>query len=315
MATDGAYRATLVPARGVAALPHLEAFLPECGRLVRSFRPRADTDSVAGWGLKPTADYARRLARRHGWPYLALEDGFLRSIGLGEAGAPPLSLLVDDVGVYYDARGPSRLEQLLEDGGWETDALLARAASAMARVRQSGLSKTNAAPPLAADILPPIGRRRVLVIDQTAGDASIVGGLADGATFLAMLETARRDEGDAEIVVRRHPAVAAGLKRGCLPDEALSGVTLLDADCRVADVLERVDTVYTASSLAGFEALFRGLPVRCFGLPFYTGWGATRDEVASPRRSRVHTVASLFAASYLLFPRYVDPLTGEADLA
>ena len=126
---------------------------------------------MAGWGFKPTADYARRLAGRHGWPYLALEDGFLRSIGLGEAGAPPMSLLVDDLGVYYDARGPSRLETLLQDGGWESDALLARAASATARIRQSGLSKTNAAPPLGADILPAIGSRRVLVVDQTAGDA------------------------------------------------------------------------------------------------------------------------------------------------
>jgi capsular polysaccharide export protein len=313
--TTGAYRATLVPARGVAALPHLEAFLPECARLVRSLRPTSDTDSVAGWGFKPTADYARRLARRRGWAYLALEDGFLRSIGLGEAGAPPMSLLVDDLGVYYDARGPSRLERLLEEGGWETDALLARAVSAMARVRQSGLSKTNAAPPLSVGILSAVGRRRVLVVDQTAGDASITGGLANPACFLAMLEAARRDEGDAEIVVRRHPAVAAGLKRGCLPADALNGVTILDADCRIADVLERVDGVYTVSSLAGFEALLRGLPVRCFGMPFYAGWGATRDELACPRRTKIHTAASLFAACYLLFPRYVDPLTGDAATA
>lgn len=313
--TSGAYAATLVPARGVAALPHLEAFLPECARLVRSFRPTSGTDSVAGWGFKPTADYARRLARRHGWPYLALEDGFLRSIGLGEAGAPPMSLLVDDLGVYYDARGPSRLERLLEEGGWESDALLARATSTMARLRLSGLSKTNAAPSLAADVLPAIARRRVLVVDQTAGDASIAGGLANPASFLAMLEAARRDEGDAEIVVRRHPAVAAGLKRGCLPTDALNGVTVLDADCRIADVLERVDGVYTVSSLAGLEALLRGLPVRCFGMPFYAGWGATRDELACPRRTRIHTPASLFAACYLLFPRYVDALTGESATA
>ena len=127
-----------------------------------------------------------------------------------------------------------------------------------------------------------------------------------------MVAAARRDAGDAEIVVRRHPAVAAGLKRGCLPADALTGVTVLDADCRIADVLERVDAVYTVSSLTGFEALMRGLPVRCFGMPFYAGWGASRDELACPRRARTHTTASLFAACYLLFPRYVDPMTGEA---
>jgi capsular polysaccharide export protein len=302
--------ATLVPAPGVAALPHLESFLPECARLVRSARPAADIDSVAGWGFKQTARYARRVAAQRGWPYLALEDGFLRSVGLGEAGAPPVSLVADDLGIYYDARSPSRLETLIESSGWESEALLARARSVIARLVQTGLSKTNAAPPLAAGVLGPSTRRRVLVIDQTAGDASIAGGLADGAAFLRMIEAARRDEAGAEVVVRRHPAVAAGLKRGCLPSEALNGALVLDQDCRVADILARVDAVYTVSSLTGFEALIRGLPVRCFGLPFYAGWGATGDELTSPRRTRRRSPEALFAAAYLLYARYIDPLTG-----
>ncbi|MDQ2860504.1 MAG: capsular polysaccharide biosynthesis protein [Pseudomonadota bacterium] len=305
------FAATLVSAPGVAALTHLESFLPECAALVRSLRPTREVDSVAGWGFKPTARYARRLAAARGWPYLALEDGFLRSVGLGESGAPPISLVADDLGIYYDARSPSRLETLLESTGWEDEILLARARSAMARLVESGLSKTNAAPPLRASVLERTGRRRVLVVDQTAGDASIVGGMADAATFTRMLEAARCDEGDAQIVVRRHPAVAAGLKRGCLPAGALAGAVILDEDCRIADILERVDGVYTVSSLTGFEALIRGLPVRCFGLPFYAGWGATTDEITSTRRTRRRAVEEIFAAAYLLYARYIDPLSGE----
>jgi len=305
------FAATLIPAPGVAALPHLESFLPECDRLVRSLRPSGDVDSVAGWGFKPTARYARRLAAARGWPYLALEDGFLRSVGLGEAGAPPISLVADDLGIYYDARAPSRLEVLLESPGWESAALLSRARSAMARLVETGLSKTNAAAPLRPGVLERTVRRRVLIIDQTAGDASIVGGLASNASFTRMLEAAHRDEGDAQIVVRRHPAVAAGLKRGCVAPNSLAGVTVVDEDCRIADLLGRVDGVYTVSSLTGFEALIRGLPVRCFGLPFYAGWGATTDDLASARRTRRRTPAEIFAAAYLLYARYVDPLTGE----
>jgi capsular polysaccharide export protein len=305
------FAATLVPARGVGAVPHLEAFLPECERLVRRARPDATIDSVAGWGFKPTARYARALAARRAWPYLALEDGFLRSVGLGEAGAPPLSLIVDDIGVYYDARGPSRLETLLQTGGWENETLLARARVVMSRLVAAGLSKTNAAPPLSPDALPPTTRRRILVIDQTMGDASIIGGLADATSFARMLEAARREEGDAEVIVRRHPAVAEGLKRGCLPTEALASVRILDQPCRVADILARVDAVYTVSSLTGFEALIRGLPVRCFGMPFYAGWGATRDELASERRTRRRSIEELFAAACILCSRYVDPLRGE----
>ncbi len=305
------FAATLVPAPGVRRLPHLEAFLPECARIVRSARPTAPVDSVAGWGFKRTARYARALAAGRGWPYLALEDGFLRSVGLGEAGAPPISLVVDDLGIYYDARQPSRLEALLEARGWEHSDLLARARSIIGRLVETGLSKTNAAPPLGSGVLEPTTRRRVLVVDQTAGDASIAGGLADAATFSRMLETARRDEPGALIVVRRHPAVEAGLKRGCLDPEALADTFVLKDDCRISDLLARVDAVYTVSSLAGFEALIRGLPVRCFGLPFYAGWGATRDEIACARRTTRRTPEELFAAAYLLYPRYIDPLTGE----
>ena len=38
---------------------------------------------VAGWGHKPTADKARDYAAKHNLPYIALEDGFLRSLDLG----------------------------------------------------------------------------------------------------------------------------------------------------------------------------------------------------------------------------------------
>ncbi|MEO8926236.1 MAG: capsular polysaccharide biosynthesis protein [Caulobacteraceae bacterium] len=309
------YEATLVPAPGVAAIGHLEGFLPECRSLVRSPRPTGEVDSVAGWGFKATARYARRLAAARGWPYLALEDGFLRSVGLGEAGAPPISLVADDLGIYYDARSASRLEGLLEAPGWEGGALLPRARSVMARLVETGLSKTNAAPPLRVGALERTTRRRVLVIDQTSGDASIAGGLADETAFACMIAAARRDEADAQIVVRRHPAVAAGLKRGCLAPAALAGTLVLDEDCRIADLLARVDAVYTVSSLTGFEALIRGLPVRCFGLPFYAGWGATADEITCSRRTTRRTVEEIFAAAYLRYARYIDPLTGEPSEA
>ena len=59
--------------------------------------------AVIGWGHKPTADKARRYAAEHNLPYIALEDGFLRSLGLGCEGADPLSLVVDGSGIYYDA--------------------------------------------------------------------------------------------------------------------------------------------------------------------------------------------------------------------
>ncbi|MGP1281694.1 MAG: capsular polysaccharide biosynthesis protein [Parasphingopyxis sp.] len=305
-----AARHLLVPGRGVAGIRHLAAFLPEVDRIDRRRSPRTDSDAVAGWGYKPTAKRARAIAEHQALPYIALEDGFLRSIGLGEAGAPPLSLIADDIGIYYDARSPSRIEQLLEDGGWQTPELLSRAREAMRRIAEHGLSKTNAAPHFDRRLLPSTDKRRVLVVDQTFGDVSIAGGLADTGRFAEMLDAARRDEHGAEIIVRRHPAVAAGLKKGCIPGDALDGVTLLDSEARAADILAEVDSVYCVTSLMGFEALMLGKPVRCFGMPFYAGWGATQDQIRCERRTARRSVEEIFAAAYLLYSRYVDPISG-----
>lgn len=75
--------------RGVARVPRLREFV---GAREIVFRPRGDQaktlSAVAGWGHKPTAAEARRYARVHGVPYLGLEDGFLRSVGLGERTPP-----------------------------------------------------------------------------------------------------------------------------------------------------------------------------------------------------------------------------------
>lgn len=56
-----------------------------------------------GWSHKSTVYKARRGVVKHNLPYIALEDGFLRSLDLGFKGAQPLSLVMDHTGIYYDA--------------------------------------------------------------------------------------------------------------------------------------------------------------------------------------------------------------------
>ena len=130
-----------VCAPGVLKVPFLQAFLPEYD--LRRL-PGAEIEAVLGWGMKPSAAAGRRWAAKHDRPYVALEDGFLRSIGLGEAGAASVSLIVDDVGVYYDATRPSRLERLIADApNWCDTAVEARARGLIDRIVASGLSKTQ----------------------------------------------------------------------------------------------------------------------------------------------------------------------------
>ena len=294
-----------VCAPGVLKVPFLDAFLPDYD--LRNL-PGAEVQAVLGWGMKRTAAAGRRWAEKNGRPYVALEDGFLRSVGIGEAGATSLSLIVDDLGVYYDATRPSRLEHLIQTADdWCDAAMTARAHGLIDRIVASGLSKTNMGGPLDPALLKP--GRRVLIVDQTFGDASIAYGLATTQSFDAMIAAARRDEPDAQLIVKRHPAVAAGRKQGCVTD--LAGVTLVDADVRPADLLAAVDAVYCVTSALGFEALLRGLPVRCFGAPFYSGWGLTADEAQTGRRGVARSIEQVAAAALIAYSRYVDPVTGE----
>jgi len=303
-----------VCAPGVLKVPFLAAFLPEYD--LRAL-PGPDIQAVIGWGMKPTAAAGRRYAARRGLPYVALEDGFLRSVGIGESGATSLSLIVDDLGIYYDATRPSRIEDLIRTApDWCDAVMTARARVLIDRIVASGVSKTNMGGPLDRSILRP--GRRVLIVDQTLGDASISYGLASTGSFSDMIAAARQDEPDAQLIVKRHPAVAAGRKQGCIADTDLTGVTLIDTDVRPADLLASVDAVYVVTSALGFEALLRGLPVRCFGAPFYSGWGATSDAVETGRRGVGRTVDQIAAAALMAYGRYVDPVTGtrcEAEQA
>jgi len=269
-------------------------------------------DIIGGWGHKPTADRARRVAEERGAGYLAFEDGFLRSVRPGPDQAP-LSMVIDRTGIYYDARQSCDLETRLNTGPDLIPDQSARARQAMDLLRSRQLSKYNdaAAPAPAADggnvPAPETGRKRVLVVDQTFGDASVAGGLADQTSFEQMLDAACRENPDADILVKLHPEVVNGAKRGyfsALDDN--TGVKLLNRKINPWALLSGISRVYTVSSQLGFEALMAGCEVTCFGMPFYAGWGLTDDRVTCPRRTRKVTLEELAYRVYFEYCRYFD---------
>ncbi|MGV3570687.1 MAG: capsular polysaccharide biosynthesis protein [Ramlibacter sp.] len=270
--------------------------------------------TIIGWGRKRSGRRAVRIARAQGVGFRLLEDGFLRSFGPGRRFAP-LSLVADDVGIYYDSTAPSALENLLNA---DRD-LLAGIGADVDRARElilrHRLSKYNAAPDwddvLAGRPLPgAAGAPRVLVVDQTAGDLSVALGGADASTFQAMLAAARAENPGATVFVKTHPEVSSGHKAGYLTAVANDEHTVVLREAiSPLSLVERMDRVYVVSSTMGFEALLAGKPVTCFGLPWYAGWGATDDRQACPRRTRRRSVRELFAAGYFHYPRYLDPVT------
>ncbi|MBB3230184.1 capsular polysaccharide biosynthesis protein [Halomonas stenophila] len=295
--------------RGIGRLTTLPAFLPEFARIASlDTLPRSAIDAIIGWGLKSTAQRARQLAEHRGLPYIALEDGFLRSLGLGVAGFQPHSLVVDTQGIYYDASRPSDLEELIRTADFSTEEL-ARSRRCMALIAHHRLSKYNHAPDLA---LPDSEHPRVLVVDQTRGDASILHGGAGTETFTAMLERALREHPEAEILVKVHPDVIAGKKTGHLLAHAdHPRCRLIAEDLNPWALFDAVETVHVVTSQLGFEALLAGKRVVCHGLPFFAGWGLTDDRQSCPRRGLTRSLAQLFAAAYLGYCRYANPYTGQ----
>ncbi|HEY3236867.1 MAG TPA: hypothetical protein VGJ84_19270 [Polyangiaceae bacterium] len=299
---------------GILRIAQLKVFLG-CDHL--AFRPsdaQARTlDAVIGWGHKPTASSARTYAQKNGLKYLALEDGFLRSIGPGKR-EPPLSMVLDDVGIYYDARVPSRLEHWL--GARDNDrlsdpGLLRRARCCRERIAESGVSKYNQAPD---DLPSEIAQldEIVVVADQTFEDASVTQGLSTPATFQAMLEAAISEHPDSRIVVKMHPETVRGKKRGYLSELVRRRPSVMVVgDVSPMALLRRAKHLYVCTSQLGFDALLARVPVTCLGVPFYAGWGLTDDRQTVERRGLRRTLDQLVAAVLLLYPRYVHPISGE----
>lgn len=298
--------------RGLQRIPTLPALLPEWS-LARG--TPADASAVLAWGHKPSARLAEQFAERHGLPLLRAEDGFLRSTELGHR-CPPLSLVLDDQGIYYDANRPSRLEGLI--AAPLGAAPLERGEALRAAWVEARVSKYNHA----RDGLPDALLRQaatdapVLVVDQTAGDASIAGAGASAEHFRWMLQAALDEHPHAPVWLKVHPDVIAGRKDGhfgeLTPAES-ARVTLIADDIHPPALFDVCRAVYVVSSQMGFEALMAGLPVRCFGLPFYAGWGLTTDHLGAPARRRAASpsLAALTHAALIAYPRCLDPETGR----
>ena len=297
----------IATSRAVARLPGLSEFLgaPVVHRWVL-LRPAAYAGVIA-WGRKPSARRAMSFANRYGLSLLRLEDGFLRSVGLGNQ-EPPLSVVVDDLGIYYDATSPSRLETLI--GAEHTEAQKSRGRGLIAAWCDGGVSKYNHARDYEGDL----PERYVLVADQTWGDSSIQFGLADASSFQRMLLAALATYPDCMVLLKTHPEVMSGRKRGHFDIATVTQnprVRLLSEDVHPSLLIQRAQAVYTVTSQIGFEGLLWSKRVHTFGMPFYAGWGLTFDDLEAPQRRTTSSLEALAYAALVEYPRYIDPVSGK----
>ncbi|WP_232823044.1 capsular polysaccharide biosynthesis protein [Oceanibium sediminis] len=297
------------PLRTFLAGPTAPLFESDPERAVARAKDTGRT--VLLWAGKETTA-VRDLVAAQGVLLWRAEDGFLRSVGLGAQLLPAASLVLDDLGIYFDPTRESRLERIINESAGLTDAARARAEALGRAIVAARLTKYNVGQ--SARLPDAGGRLKVLVPGQVEDDASIRTGTRDVSTNLELLRRARAHFPDAFIIFKPHPDVEVGLRTGAVPEGDLAALAdHVAREMSAAEALEQVDVVWTMTSLMGFEALLRGKSVHCLGMPFYAGWGLTEDHgQAAPRRTARPDLAALIHAALIAYPRYFDAETGLA---
>lgn len=298
-------------------------FLPDHNVVFLGHSPRVSRAQIASimryprpevfaWSYK-FPEYLREFCARNALELTFVEDGFLRSVGLGAYHSQPLSLVFDDLAMHFDRSARSRLDSLLETYDFDGDAvLMAQALELATGMRRTGLSKYNFASTRKKprDLFKDKNRRRILVLGQVEDDLSMAFGALAPMSGNELVWKALFENQDAQILYRPHPESLAFAKpHYSNPSEVADVCHVLGPDYSLKDCIEAADTIYTVTSLAGFEAALHGKHVVVFGAPFYAGWGFTEDRDPIVETKRQLSPEQVLAAAYILYPRYFDPVT------
>ena len=268
-----------------------------------------------GWGRKESGKKAIELSTKFNGKFKLLEDGFIRSVGLGVDGAKLLSIVEDDIGIYYDATSQSRLEKILSEHKFDNE-LLQESKWCIDFITTHNISKYNNAPNISKNLIQKYeleNSNNILIIAQTDGDASLIYGLGDKFSTTDMIDAAIKENPNSNILLKIHPDVLSGKKKSDINISNLdSKIKIITEDINPISLLKHINKVYTKTSGMGFEALMCGCECVCFGMPFYAGWGLSDDRVQAPlRRNRTLSIEELFAGAYILYAKYIDAYTGQ----
>ncbi|MBK8814917.1 MAG: beta-3-deoxy-D-manno-oct-2-ulosonic acid transferase [Methylococcaceae bacterium] len=293
--------------------PIIRSFLQDHElRYVNNINLVPENATLAVWGNRK---FDNNVIENKKISLLRVEDGFLRSVGLGVDLIRPVSWVIDSRGIYYDATCISDLERYLQTTDF-TPPLLERANKLRERIVENELTKYNVGTRGAGDnALSELrakakDRRILLVPGQVETDASIAYGAPEIRHNMTLLQAVREKHADAYIVYKPHPDVVAGLRvKGEHENHAQNWCDEIVTDRTMGELLKEVDEIHVLTSLTGFEALLRGKKVTCYGQPFYAGWGLTTDVVPISRRTRCLSLDELVAATLILYPAYVSRTT------
>lgn len=279
--------------------------------------PNFPRPHVFGWSYK-FPQRARDVCTDAGIPLTLIEDGFVRSVGLGTQKSRPMSLVFDTRAMHFDRGKVSDLDDLLNTYDFAADADVMAAADAVMSALQSGLTKYildhNSRSVVDTLGLDP-DRRRILVLGQVEDDLSIKYGIDGFMSGNDLVRKVAAENPEATILYRPHPeSIAVSKPHYSDPVDVNDICHVLGSEWALKDCFDAAHEAHVITSLAGLEAKVAGLDVHVYGMPFYSGWGFTIDHGISDipdKRRRSLTLREVIAGAYVLYPRYYHPLTSD----
>lgn len=269
------------------------------------------SDIVIGFGLRGTGQKALEVGKETKCQTALAEYGLVSGLGVPSETPFKFSVMIDDLGIFFDTTRLSRTEQLIMAGEAKAENLV-RARNLIEKLTENNIVKYNNAPFKTFD--EGKGKRRILVMDQTSGDLSISLGQCNRYTFDDMLEHALAQP-DAHVFLKLHPETVKGVKDANFDIDRLKqrdNLTLIAEPCNAMHLIKQMDDVYVMTSGSGLEALMAGKSVTCFGVPFYAGWGLTNDMQTIANQRTERTLEDIVSAVFLRQTLWFDPVTQQS---
>lgn len=294
----------------VQHIAYLNGMPNGCKSNILSSIRRSDNICFIGFGRSGTGIRAEEIANIYGKDFRLAEYGFISSMHLPSEKMFNFSLVLDSKGIFYDTTTSSEIQELLlTNTDIASEDVINRSRKNIDLIVSCNITKYNNSPDI---VLPKRdGSKRILVIDQTKNDNSIIYGQCEQFEFEDMVKDAVASGSD--VYIKLHPETIAGAKEGNIQIvnkySSLKQVHIISEQCNILSLIKQVDEVYVMTSGVGLEALMAGVAVRCYGVPFYAGWGLTQDmtQVTAPRKKL--TVESLFAGVFIYYTTYFHPQT------
>ena len=276
---------------------------------------KTSDDLVLAWEIRPNEGNYKiiKYAKENNKKLIFAGDSFLRSVNTMadktalEKYRKGISFTFDDLTTYFDATRPSRLELMLNDKKLIiSDEQKERARKCIKFIIDNKLTKYNSQPILE----PNIGRKnvkKILVVDQSYGDMSILKGMGSDMVFSEMLNCAIKENPDADIIIKTHPDTIAGAGGYYTFLKQKRNIYLQTTPINPISLIQYCDKVYVCTTQFGFEALMCNKEVHVYGMPFYAGWGLTVDYQKCERRTNKRSLEEIFYIAYIMYSFYVNP--------